>query len=89
MGIHNGSLEKVKERLADHNFKDIEIDEYTTDVVFPTNEDFANYLTRIPGNPDYTQEHYSKELTECIDSKKTDKGIVIEEWKYIWTARKP
>lgn len=89
-GIHSGSLDTVKERLMNNSYKDIEIREYNdAKIKFPNRNEFAKFISGIPGNPDYTMPEYKEELEKKIEENNNDGRIEMKEYRYIWKAMKP
>lgn len=87
-GIHV-SIDKVIEKLDLNKFVDIEIHEYNSAVTYyPNEEEFAKFLTCIPGNPDYTLLENKNQLMEKVSENIIDNKIGIREQKYIWKAIK-
>jgi SAM-dependent methyltransferase len=89
-GIHTGALEKVKERLDNNGFINIEIEEFNNAIVyFPDEAEFAKFISGIPGNPDYTNAELSEELDIRIQENLINGKLGMKEYKYIWKANKP
>ncbi|WP_246608663.1 class I SAM-dependent methyltransferase [Paenibacillus agaridevorans] len=90
IGIHSGALDIVKERLDHNGFKNIEIREYKdARIIFPNREEFTKFLSDIPGNPNYTEDHMKEELEIRINENTINGIIQLKEYKYIWKAIKP
>jgi len=88
-GIHSGALELVMERLTNNNFIDIEITEYKdAKICFPNEIEFSKFIAGIPGNPDYTASEHKDELAMKIKEHTVNGRLEIEEYKYIWKAKK-
>ncbi|MFD1775995.1 class I SAM-dependent methyltransferase [Paenibacillus rhizophilus] len=88
-GIHSGSLEKVKERLESNGFTNIEIEEFSSAIYyFPDENEFAKFITGIPGNPDYTSPKLKKELSNKIQENTINEKLCMKEYRYIWKAIK-
>jgi SAM-dependent methyltransferase len=88
-GIHSGGLDKVKGLLHHNNFKDIEIREFNDSrIIFPNKEEFAKFISSVPGNPDYTDLKFEEELEMKIKENTINGIIQIKEYKYIWKASK-
>lgn len=89
IGIHSGSLDKVKERLLANSFKKIEIREFDeARICFPNTLEFTKFISDIPGNPDYRDEKHKKELEKKIDEHTFNGRLKITDYKYIWKAIK-
>ncbi|WP_054023416.1 class I SAM-dependent methyltransferase [Bacillus sp. FJAT-28004] len=89
-GIHSGALDTVKERLHSNGFINIQIEELNHAVFyFPNKNEFAKFLTGIPGNPDYTDPSLSKQLEIKIEENQINGKLGMKEYKYIWKANKP
>jgi len=88
-GIHM-DVDKVFQKLKHNGYVDIEINDYNSAVTYYPNEDeFAKFLTCIPGNPDYTLPENSDKLKQKVNENIIDNKIGIREEKYIWKAVKP
>lgn len=89
-GIHSGEMEKVKERLKNNNFINIEIEEFDQAMMyFPNKEQFIKYISAIPGNPDYTLPQFKEELQTKINNSLVNGNLALKQWRYIWKAVKP
>lgn len=89
-GIHSGALDKVKKRLLNYGYQDIEIREYNEAIIyFPNNNEFSKFISGIPGNPDYTLPEYKEELVQKIEESTVNGRIELKEYRYIWKAKKP
>lgn len=89
-GIHSGSLNKVKKRLEENNFLEIEIKIFDEATLHFTNEtEFIKYLSSIPGSPNYLLPEYENELPAIIKENTIGGKIVTSQWRYIWKAIKP
>ncbi|TBL78915.1 class I SAM-dependent methyltransferase [Paenibacillus thalictri] len=89
-GIHSGALDKVKERLHNNGFINIEISEYNeATVYFPNENEFAKFISGTPGNPDYTLAEYEEELKLKIEENLINGRLGMKEYRYIWKAIKP
>ncbi|URN93826.1 MAG: class I SAM-dependent methyltransferase [Candidatus Pristimantibacillus lignocellulolyticus] len=87
-GIHV-SVDKVIQKLDVNGFVDIEIHEYNSAVsYYPNEEEYAKFLTCIPGNPDYTLPENKNQLMQKVSENMIDNKIGIREQKYIWKAVK-
>lgn len=88
-GIHN-NVDAVKERLTRNGYTDVIIEEYNEAITyFPNEEEFAKFLSDIPGNPDFTSSELKKELEVKIRGNMIDGKLGFREHKYIWKATKP
>lgn len=88
-GIHT-NVDAVKERLFANGFVDIEIEEFNDSIsFFPNEEEFAKFISDVPGNPDYTLPERKNELFAKIKENIIDGKLGIREHKYIWKATKP
>ncbi|MDQ0875524.1 SAM-dependent methyltransferase [Paenibacillus sp. V4I3] len=89
-GIHSGALETVKDRLNSNGFINIEIEEFNSAIIFfPSEIEFAKFISGIPGNPDYTTPELKKELELRIQENIINGKLGLKEYKYIWKAKKP
>jgi SAM-dependent methyltransferase len=88
-GIHSMDRERVKERLENNGFVDIEFEEYDQAVIrFPNEREFAKFLSASHGNPDYTLPENKAALDQLIATNTIDGKITLKEWRYIWRAKK-
>lgn len=88
-GIHSGAMETVKERLIKNHFTNVEITEYKNAVCyFPDENEFAKFISGIPGNPDYTLEEMRGELEKKLAESRINGRIGLRDYKYIWKAIK-
>ena len=89
-GIHSAEKDRVKERLENNGFVDIEFEEFDQAVVnFPDEREFAKFLSASHGNPDYTLPENRCILDGLIKENMKNGKISLKEWRYIWQARKP
>ncbi|GAB6926222.1 hypothetical protein JCM10914A_02050 [Paenibacillus sp. JCM 10914] len=89
MGIHT-DVTAVKRRLAEQHLMHIVIEEYNESMwLFPDPEQFAIFLSDIPGNPDYTVSERKQELEAKVKENQIDGRLAVREQKFIWSARKP
>lgn len=87
-GIHT-DVSKVKERLLRNRYEQIEIEEFNEAfMIFPNEQEFALFLSDVPGNPDYTLPGYREQLQVKIREHHMDGKIAVREHKYIWKAVK-
>lgn len=87
-GIHI-TVDKVIQKLDLNGFIDIEINEYNSAVsYYPNEEEFAKFLTCIPGNPDYTLPENKNLLMQRVSENMIGNEIGVREQKYIWKAVK-
>ncbi|MCT4565746.1 MAG: class I SAM-dependent methyltransferase [Maledivibacter sp.] len=89
LGIHSAELDRVKKLLYNNGFIDINIEEFEAEEIFDDEYEFAKYLSRIPGNKDYTYLDNKEELKELVKQYTFKGEIVVQEWRYIWEAKKP
>lgn len=88
-GIHSAALDIVTERIHTNGFINIEIEEFNNAMIFfPDENEFAKFISAIPGNPDYTNPDLRTELEELIQEHTKDNRIGIKEYRYIWKAQK-
>lgn len=88
-GIHT-NIDTAKERLVSNGFVDIEIEEFNESIsFFPNEEEFAKFLSDVPGNPDFTLPELKNELDAKIRENTIDGRLGFREHKYIWKATKP
>ncbi|MGF9697984.1 class I SAM-dependent methyltransferase [Paenibacillus sp. MABNR03] len=88
-GIHT-DVTKVKERLHNNRYEQIEIEEFNEALmIFSDEKEFALFLSDVPGNPDYTLPEYHEQLRAKIQENQMDGRIAVREHKYIWKAVKP
>lgn len=88
LGIHSTNRGKVEEQLSESQLQDIQIYEYLATMTFPTQEDFIRFLSRIPGNPDYTSADYAEEVIHLVNTYTHEGVITYPEYRYIWTGRR-
>lgn len=89
-GIHSGAMEKVKRRLGENKFKDIEVEVFDEAIVyFPNESEFIKYISSSPGSPDYSLPEYKEELKTKINESITNGKLALKQWRYIWKAVKP
>ncbi|MBD7966707.1 class I SAM-dependent methyltransferase [Paenibacillus gallinarum] len=88
-GIHT-NVDKVKVRLIENGYEEIEIEEYNHSVTyFPNEQEFAKFLSDIPGNPDFTNSELKEELEKKLNGNIINGRIGVREHKFIWRAIKP
>jgi len=88
-GIHN-HVPIVKDRLIANGYINIEIEEFNEAITyFPNEEEFAKFISDIPGNPDYTLQENKQELENMVRENRMDGKLGIRENKIIWKANKP
>lgn len=88
-GIHSASLEKVKTLLETNGFIDIDIEVFDQAVTyFPNENEFAKFISAIPGNLDYTLLENRSELERMIEENQINGRLGMKEWRYIWKAKK-
>lgn len=87
-GIHSGAIDEIINELNNNGFYSIEINEYTTNEYFPTEVDFAKFFTRMPGHPDYLDSTNQHLLNKLVEAHKTDRGLIVQEKRFIWKALK-
>ncbi|MCR8644424.1 class I SAM-dependent methyltransferase [Paenibacillus sp. N1-5-1-14] len=89
MGIHSGNLDVVIQRLEVKGYRDIEMNEYRNAMYYFSNEqEYAKFLSDIPGNPDFTVPEKQDELRLKIQENMINGRIGVQEYKYIWKAIK-
>lgn len=89
-GIHSAEMEKVKERLEENKFSNIEIEVFDEAIVyFPNETEFTKFISSIPGNPDYSLSEYREELETKINESLVNGKLALKQWRYIWKAIKP
>lgn len=87
-GIHSGDRERVLERLAAGGYKVLANDEYAGTERLKTLRDFALWLSRIPGAPDYTAPEMAGEVERIAATyDRSDRGITVPHWRFVWVAR--
>lgn len=90
MGIHSSGLDRVQERLEQNGFIDVRIEIFDQAMAyFPNENEFAKFLSAIPGNPDYTLPENHLELEQKIEECTTMGKLTWPEWRFIWSARRP
>ncbi len=88
-GIHSGEMEKVKRKLKENGFKDIEIQVFDEAMICFENElEFTKYISSTPGRPDYSLPEYKDELQAKINESFTNGRLALKQWRYIWKAVK-
>lgn len=89
-GIHSAEKDRVKVLLENNGFLDIKFEEFDQAVItFPDEREFAKYLSSMHGNPDYTLAENKCVLEQLIIDNTKDNKLFLQEWRYIWSARKP
>lgn len=89
-GIHSGGMEKVKQRLENNKFINIEIEVFDEAMIyFPNEHEFTKYISSLPGSPDYSLPEYKEELQTNIKESKVNGKLALKQWRYIWNAVKP
>ncbi|HWI50847.1 MAG TPA: class I SAM-dependent methyltransferase [Symbiobacteriaceae bacterium] len=76
-GIHTGARDEILHRLTAAGFRILRNDEYRGTEVIPTREDYALYLSRVPGNPDYSVPAGLADLPD---------GCSVPRWWFIWVG---
>lgn len=87
LGVHSHRQELVSERLAASGLQDIRIDEYETTERFPSLEDLARYLSRIPGNPDYLAPAQGAALRAAAEAYREGDTYLVPHYRYVWQGR--
>lgn len=87
-GIHSGGQETILGRIEAAGFHLLRNEEFDGVEILPTVMDYALYLSRIPGFPDYTQPALSEELAARASECRTDRGYEVPFWRFIWVAVK-
>ena len=82
-GIHTGARQEILERLTTHGFEVLINQEYRGREVFPSLTDYALFLSRMPGAPDYTLPENEAALLEHVSGD----GYAADRWWFIWVAR--
>jgi SAM-dependent methyltransferase len=85
-GIHTGARDVIIPRLEETGYRVVRNEEYRGLEVFPSLEDFALFLSRVPGNPDFTLPEQRAELEARAAGARTDRGYVVERRWFIWVA---
>ncbi|MCT4566043.1 MAG: class I SAM-dependent methyltransferase [Maledivibacter sp.] len=88
LGIHSAELDRVRKLLYSNGFIDISIEEFEAKEIFDDEHEFAKYLSRIPGNKDYTYLENKEELRELVKQHTFKGNIIVREWRYVWEANK-
>jgi len=89
LGIHPlYALEKVKQRLIDGGFEDIEINIFKDCVlIFDSVSDFAEHLSSSHMSKDYTLKENKVELDILIEENTLNGRLISPEERFIVTAR--
>ncbi|OPA73734.1 SAM-dependent methyltransferase [Paenibacillus selenitireducens] len=89
-GIHSGALDLVLDRLTENGFQNITIREFKDGLFhFPNEAEYTKFISGIPGHPNYALPEYQDELKQKIEENTVDGKIVVQDYRYIWTATKP
>jgi SAM-dependent methyltransferase len=89
IGIHSAAKETVINRLQKSELRNIEITDYPNSfLVFDNINEYAEYLTSFPSNPDYTLPNNRTELENKALENTIDGKITVQEWRYIWKGIK-
>lgn len=79
----------VNDRLSKNEFKNIEIEVFDDAIMyFPNEDDFSEFLTAFPGNPDYTLPENKGMLKERIEENTINGRLCYKQWRFIWKAQK-
>lgn len=87
-GLHTGDRERILGRVAETGFRLLECREFRGVEILPTIQDLALFLSRVPGNPDYTTPDRFAELEATSQTAKTDRGYGVDRWWFLWVAVK-
>lgn len=88
-GLSCGQIEKVKKRLWNGDFTNIEIEVFDkTFLWFRDKEQFTEYISTIPGNPDFSLSENRKGLEKKLQDSWRNNQFVWQEYRYIWKAVK-
>ncbi|MDF2629316.1 MAG: Methyltransferase type 11 [Symbiobacteriaceae bacterium] len=82
-GIHTGARDEIIGRVEAAGFQVVRNQEYRGTEIFPTREDYALFLSRIPGNPDYTLPEHAAELDRLTAPPPPYRA---ERWWFIWAG---
>lgn len=91
-GIHTGARDVIIERIEAGGFEVLRDQEYRGAEVFPTREDYALFLSRIPGNPDYTLPEHGAEFDQLAAQAAAPSApgappvYRVERWWFIWVG---
>lgn len=88
IGIHSGSKDKVISQLKASKLQNVQMKDYLATLTFPTTTDFLRFLSRIPGNPDYTHPNNYSQAQELIAAHTKEGKLQIEEYRFIWSGLK-
>jgi SAM-dependent methyltransferase len=89
IGIHSAGKDTVIERLQKSGLRNIEIIEFPNSfLIFDNKNEYAEYLSSFPGNPDFLLPENRTELEKNIIENTVDGIIKVQEWRYIWKAIK-
>jgi SAM-dependent methyltransferase len=89
IGIHSAGKDTVINRLQKSGLRNIEITEYPNSyLIFDNINEYSEYLTAFPGNPDYTLPENRTELENKGHENTVNGKITVQEWRYIWKAIK-
>jgi SAM-dependent methyltransferase len=88
-GLHTGAQEVIIKRIEQAGFKLLENREFTAVEILPTLHDLALFLSRTPGNPDYTLPEHAVALEALAQQSKAEQGYQVDRWWFMWVAVKP
>ncbi|HWI64589.1 MAG TPA: class I SAM-dependent methyltransferase [Symbiobacteriaceae bacterium] len=80
-GIHTGARDEIIGRIEVGGFRVLRNEEFHATEIIPTREDYALFLSRMPGNPDYTQPELFEQLAPPPPG-----GYRISRWWFIWVG---
>lgn len=89
-GIHSGARDVIIPRVTEAGFRLVRNEEFAGLAILPTLEDFALLMSRIPGNPDYTQPEMRGELERlgAQAARPNGRGYGADHWRFIWMGVK-
>jgi SAM-dependent methyltransferase len=88
-GLHTGAQEVIIKRIEQAGFNLLENREFKAVEILPTLQDLALFLSRTPGNPDYTLAEHAVALEALAQQSKAEQGYQVDRWWFMWVAVKP
>jgi SAM-dependent methyltransferase len=85
-GIHSGAREEIIGRVQAAGFRLIRNEAFAGVEVLPSLEDYALFLSRLPGFPDYTDPSLRTDLEAKAREVETEDGYTVPFWRFIWVG---
>lgn len=86
-GIHTGARDEIIGRLETAGFSVLRNQQFLGTEIMPTLTDFALFLSRMPGNPDYTLPENHDKVIELAGQSALSEGYSASRWWFIWAGR--